>query len=217
MIAEMEPEAIARSYDALAQKWQDLPNPQYGMSSLSRALAFAPKSGAALDIGCGSQGRMIGLLLQRGFQVEGIDVSAKMVELARERHSMVVFHHVDISTWDLPRAYNFICAWDSIWHLPMIRQEPVLKKICNGLAPGGVCLLTSVGFDEPGDHGDSRQMGQPLAYGTLGVPRLLELLAEFGCIPRHLEYDQYPELHLVIVAQKKDSQPAGPALNSRTA
>jgi SAM-dependent methyltransferase len=208
IIAAMEPEAIGRSYDALAHTWQDMPNPRYGMASLNRALTFAPKSGAALDIGCGSQGRMIDLLLQRGFQVEGVDVSAEMIALARERHPTVVFHHADISAWDLPRECDFICAWDSVWHLPMILQEPVLKKICAGLAPGGVCLFTAVGFDEPGDHGDSGHMGAPLAYGTLGVPGLLELLSQCDCIPRHLEYDQYPELHLVVIAQKKCGQGA---------
>lgn len=199
----MEPEAIGRSYDALARQWRKLPNPQYGMASLKRALSFAPKTGAALDIGCGSEGRMIELLLQRGFEVEGLDVSAEMVALARERHPTVIFHHAEISAWDFPRAYEFICAWDSVWHLPLVRQEPVLKKICAGLAPGGVCLFTTVGFDEPGDHGDSGQMGVALAYGTLGVPRLLELLPKFGCVPRHLEYDQHPALHLVVIAQKK--------------
>ncbi len=199
----MEPDAIGRSYDALARKWRELPNREYGMAALKRALAFAPKSGAALDIGCGSEGRMIELLLQRGFAVEGVDVSAEMIALARERHPGVAFHHADISAWDFPRAYNFVCAWDSIWHLPMARQEPVLRKICDGLKPGGVCLFTAVGFDESGDHGDSGQMGVPLAYGTLGVAGLLEVLGRCGCVLRHLEFDQHPDLHLVVIAQKQ--------------
>ena len=101
-----------------------------------------------------------------------------------------------------PKKYDFISAWDSTWHLPLKLQEPVLEKISAGLAPDGVHLFTTVGFDEPGDHGDSGHMGVPLAYGTLGIPRLLELLGKFGCVCRHLEYDQYPEKHLVVIAQK---------------
>jgi hypothetical protein len=30
----------------------------------------------------------------------------------------------------------------------------------------------------------------------------LQLLARFGCVCRHLEYDQYPEQHLRVIAQK---------------
>ena len=120
----------------------------------------------------------------------------------RERHPGIPFHHADISQWNLPRKYDFISAWDSTWHLPLKHQEPVLEKICAGLNPGGVHLFTTIGLDAPGDHGDSGHMGVPLAYGTLGIPKLLELLPKFGCVCRHLEYDQYPEMHLYVIVQK---------------
>jgi len=198
----MDPAATGRSYDQLAQCWQDLPNPSYGVVQFERAIQFTKNRGAALDIGCGSQGRMMDSLLRHGFRPEGIDVSAQMIALARKKHPNITFHEADISEWDFPRKYDFISAWDSTWHLPLEQQEPVHEKICAGLAPGGVYIFTTVGFDEPGDHGDSGAMGVPLAYGVPGIPRLLELLPKFGCVCRHLEYDQYPELHLYIIAQK---------------
>jgi SAM-dependent methyltransferase len=198
----MEAEAIGHSYDQLAKGWQDLPNKSYGVAQFERAIKFAKNRGAALDIGCGSEGRMIDLLIKYGFQPEGVDVSAGMIALARERHPLIPFHHADISQWNLPRKYDFILAWDSTWHLPLKDQEPVLEKISEGLNPGGVHLFTTIGFDAAGDHGDSGQMGVPLAYGALGIPKLLELLPKFGCVCRHLEYDQYPEMHLCIIVQK---------------
>ncbi len=201
----MEPEAIGRSYDQIARKWQELPNKSYGIAQFERAIQFVKNRGTALDIGCGSEGRIMDLLLHHGFHPEGLDVSAEMIVLARTRHSSVPFHHAEISQWNFSKKYDFISAWDSTWHLPLKLQEPVLEKISAGLAPGGVHLFTMVGFDEPGDHGDSGHMGIPLSYGTLGTPRLLELLPKFGCVCRHLEYDQYPEKHLVVIAQKSNS------------
>jgi SAM-dependent methyltransferase len=198
----MEAEATVLSYDKLARGWQDIPNKSYGVAPLERAIKFAKNRGAALDIGCGSEGRMIDLLIQHGFQPEGMDVSAEMIALARQRHPGIPFHHADIAQWNLPRKYDFISAWDSTWHLPLKHQEPVLEKICQGLNPGGVHLFTTIGFDAPGDHGDSGHMGVPLAYGALGIPKLLELLPRFGCVCRHLEYDQYPEMHLYVIIQK---------------
>jgi len=199
----MDPEATGRSYDKLAHSWQELPNKSYGVAQFEKAIQFTKKRGHALDIGCGSQGRMMELLIQHGFQPEGLDISAEMVSLARVRHPNIPFHHADISQWEFPRQYDFISAWDSTWHLSLKLQEPVLEKICAGLAPGGVHLFTTIGFDEPGDHGDSGHMGVPLAYGTLGIPKLLELLNKYGCICRHLEYDQYLEMHLYLIAQKR--------------
>ena len=201
----MDPEAIGRSYDQIAQTWQNLPNKSYGIAQFERAIRFTENRGPALDIGCGSEGRMMDFLLRHGFQAEGLDVSAEMIALARKRHPDVLFHHAEISQWNFPRQYDFISAWDSTWHLPLDLQEPVLEKITAGLAPSGVLLFTTIGFDEPGNHGDSGHMGVPLSYGTLGVPRTLELLTQFGCVCRHLEYDQYPEKHLYIIAQKRTS------------
>jgi RimJ/RimL family protein N-acetyltransferase len=39
-------------------------------------------------------------------------------------------------------------------------------------------------------------------HATLGIPKTLQVLAEACCTCRHLEYDQHPELHLYVVAQK---------------
>ena len=39
-------------------------------------------------------------------------------------------------------------------------------------------------------------------YSTLGVNEFLRLITEFGFICKHVEYDQYPENSVYIIAQK---------------
>jgi hypothetical protein len=80
-------------------------------------------------------------------------------------------------------------------------QAPVLKKILHHLTPGGVCIFTTAGLDTPTEKVDS-VMGPPMYYSALGIPNTMKLLWEAGCSCRHLEYDQYPELHLYIIAQR---------------
>lgn len=92
-------------------------------------------------------------------------------------------------------------AWDSLWHLPLPEQEPVLKRMLDALMPGGVCLFTMGGLDAPQEKVDSA-MGPRLYYSTLGIPGMLGVLSDAGCRCRHLEYDQYPEPHLYVIAQK---------------
>ncbi|HEX8325328.1 MAG TPA: class I SAM-dependent methyltransferase [Tepidisphaeraceae bacterium] len=155
----------------------------------------------AFDVGCGCNGRLTDLLLSREFAVEGVDVSERMVALARERHSDVTIHHADICDWALPRQYDFITGWDSIWHVPLDAQADVLAKLCAGLTLGGVLIFTLGGTDEPDEVRDAH-MGPPMYTATLGIPRTLALLTEHGCVCRHLEYDQHPELHTYLIAQK---------------
>jgi SAM-dependent methyltransferase len=194
----MTPEQVAASYDRIADRLLDLST--YGFAQIERAVAFAADRGWSLDVGCGP-GRCFGLLARDGFRTDGIDLSGAMIALARDRHPEARLFHADICRWELPRSYDLIVAWDSVWHVPLAQQEPVLTKLCRGLSAGGVLVFTTGGTDAPSEKQDSC-MGPPMYHATLGIPKTLQVLAEAGCVCRHLEYDQYPELHVYIIAQK---------------
>lgn len=196
----MTPEQVAASYDRLAERWLDLA--AYGFAPVERAVAFVKRKGAALDVGCGT-GRLTGLLRTHGFATDGIDVSPAMLALARDRHPDARLVRADIGEWELPRTYDLIVAWDSVWHVPLSKQEAVLAKLCRGLSPGGVIVFTTGGTDGPEERRDSH-MGPPMYHATLGVPKTLLVLAEAGCVVRHLEYDQRPEAHVYLIAQKPE-------------
>ncbi len=203
----MHPTEIARSYDSIADVWLQPHIQTNGIDQFKRAIQFCPNRGFALDIGCGSSSRFLDLLRDQGFHVEGLDLSKEMLLRARRNRPDIKFHHADICTWEFPRQYDFISAWDSTWHLPLDQQEPVLRKICAGLSPGGVLIFTTGGLDGPTEKSDSA-MGPPVYYSVLGIPETLRLLAQFDCVCRHLEFDQHPEKHLYIIAQKAEPDAA---------
>jgi SAM-dependent methyltransferase len=198
----MTPEETARNYDRIAAYWSGPEfNRENGIEAHRRALQFVRNQGSALDVGCGSSGRFIECLVRAGFQVEGVDFSAEMLRLARERHPAVRFHYANVVTWELPKCFDFITAWDSIWHIPLADQEAVLRKLCRGLTDGGVLLFTCGGVDEPGERTNPFQ-GQPLYHATLGIPRILAILGEEHITCRHLEYDQMPYPHVFLIVQR---------------
>jgi SAM-dependent methyltransferase len=196
----MHPAETAAHYDQIARHWQENTPRDYGVAQLHRALKFAAKNGAALDIGCGSQGRFIDILLEHGFNAEGLDISTEMIVLAQQQSPDATFHTGDICQWPLPKQYEFICAWDSTFHLPLNQQQPVLQKLCAGLAPQGVVLFTC-GGGPAGEISGSFE-GQNFDYSTLGAEEFVRLLTQYGCFCRHVEYDQWPEQHVYIIAQK---------------
>lgn len=198
----MTPKETARSYDQIADHWDsDQFNRENGLSQHKRALQFLKERGSAIDIGCGSSGRIIDLLLEEGFEVEGLDISAEMLRLARMRRPNLTYHQADICEWSFEHRYNFISAWDSIWHVPLRDQASVLEKLCHALDDGGVLIFTSGGLDTPGDV-TNPFLSQPLYHAALGIPKLLEILSENQCVCRHLEYDQFPEPHIYLIAQR---------------
>jgi len=196
----VSPAETAKRYDELAACWQQATPLNYGVPQLERAISFTRQRGAALDVGCGSHGRFIEFLSRQGFATEGLDISAEMIALARQRAPQATFYTADICEWELPKAYDFISAWDSTFHLPLDQQAPVLKKLCAGLAPGGVLLFTC-GGEAAGEISGCFQ-GQELGYSTLGVEEFVKVIGESGCWCRHVEYDQFPEKHVYVIAQK---------------
>lgn len=198
----MKPNAVAKSYDQLAERWAgDEFDQQNGIAQHQRALAFARKQGSALDLGCGSSGRILELLVQHGFEAEGLDISTRMIELAKSHHPQLTFYHADICSWAVPKTYDFISAWDSIWHIPLAEQKRVMNNVLAALNPGGVCIFTLGGTDQPDERSDAA-MGPPMYHSTPGIPRALRIVADADCICRHLEYDHYPDMHAYIIVQK---------------
>ena len=198
----MKPEETASHYDRLALFWQrQHVQSTYGLAALERAIQFTENKSTALDIGCGSSGRFIDVLIRHGFTPTGLDISVEMITLAKQLHPDVTFYAEDICTWQLPHQYDLITAWDSSFHLPLEAQKPVLKKMCEGLNPKGILLFTcggTIGAEEISGGFE----GERFDYSTLGVNEFLRLVMEFGCLCKHVEFDQFPENHVYIIAQK---------------
>ena len=200
----MDHAAIASAYDALAERWLDGRfSQQNGIAQHARALAFlAPGlEGWALNVGCGCNTRFNAAMRDHGLRIEGIDISARMIALARDADPAVLLHHADVCEWQPPRSYRFMSAWDSIWHVRLEEQRPLMLKLMHALEPGGVFIFTAGGLDAPDAHVDS-SMGPEVQYSTLGIPGLLDVVREAGCVCRHLEFDQFPEKHLYLIVQR---------------
>jgi SAM-dependent methyltransferase len=94
---------------------------------------FKPKAGEKLlEVGCGI-GAFLIAAKQRGWLVEGVDISARALEVSRSIHGLPVYHGtleaLDISYG----AYKAIVCWEVLEHLPCPRQflthvRKLLKK-----------------------------------------------------------------------------------------
>lgn len=198
----MNPIDTGKAYNQITHLWErDEFNRNNGIEEHDRAIAFVENRGHALDVGCGCTGRIIDLLLENGFKPDGVDISDKMISLAKKRHPAINFHQKDICEWVLPKKYDFITAWDSIWHVPLAQQENVIAKLISSLSTNGVLIFSCGATDDQGEHKDDF-MGPELYYSTLGINGFIKLIMSLGCTCRHFEYDQYPELHSYFIVQK---------------
>lgn len=154
-----------------------------------------------MDIGCGCTGRFIRLIEKEGFTPIGIDVSSEMLNIARKQHPDIEFIQADICALSLSEKYDFITAWDSIWHVPLAEQRAPDDQNYQQSKYRWYFYLFVWRYSRRGGHTDDF-MGPEVYYSTLGINGFLTLFIELGCVIRHLEYDQYSELHTYLIIEK---------------
>lgn len=121
---------------------------------------YEPEPGdRMLEVGCGN-GMFLLLARDRGWEVEGIDLSESAVRAGRETHGLPV-QEADFAQYDAePGAYRAIVAWEVLEHLPDPRG--FLAKARTLLRPGG-----SLVFSVPNE---GRKVPHPATRGPASLP-----------------------------------------------
>lgn len=95
--------------------------------------------GVAIELGCGI-GHGLLFLLEKGFEVYGVDTSAHALGILRERMPQGAKAHLieaDFSEWELPRA-DVIAAGFSLFFLSQEKHDSFLPKMLDAIKPGGL-------------------------------------------------------------------------------
>ncbi len=100
-------------------------------------------TGHLLDLGCGAGEPFARFFLDRGWQVTGVDFSAKMLELAARYAPQMHAIYSDMRNLDFePDKFNAVAAVYSLFHVPRADHRPLFEKINQWLKPDGRFLFT---------------------------------------------------------------------------
>lgn len=102
------------------------------------ALDAAGPTPRAIDFGCGS-GYMEGFLAGRDLDLLGLDVSAKMLERARETYPRWHFEQADIYAFQTDERFHLVMENAVLHHL--VDYEVLVDKMAELTLPGGVLFL----------------------------------------------------------------------------
>ncbi|MBB1126993.1 class I SAM-dependent methyltransferase [Thiospirillum jenense] len=140
--------------------------------------------GKLLDLGCGSGVPVCQHFLHYGWEVTGIDISANMLELARQSNPDGVFHQADMVEYEMAESrYDAITAIYSLFHLTLANQSSVFIKVQRALKPGGQFLFAYATQDYTGYaefSGNLSFLGVMLPYHHTTPDKLLAELASIG-------------------------------------
>lgn len=197
----MDTQKLGEHYSRIADWWEDeITDSKYGVEYVERAIRRVKNKGKALDVGCGSGGRIIDTILSEGFSLTALDVSEGMINIAKNKHHDVDFINTDILSWESEDRFDLIVAWDSTFHASSKEQKPIVVKMCSHLAPDGVLLFT--GSYSNGDIIGEDMNGVGFEYGSLHYLEYLQIMEDCECDFVIMERDQPHPGHVVYVCKK---------------
>jgi len=108
---------------------------------IDRFLDCLPKGAKILDIGCGP-GTFTGYVANKGYKIKGIDLSSKMINIAREKVPGIDFKVADMRKLSYEgEVFDGLLAAYSLIHIPSKEMVATLKGFYRILQKGGVLLV----------------------------------------------------------------------------
>ncbi|MFF2940065.1 class I SAM-dependent methyltransferase [Streptomyces niveus] len=181
--------AVRESYDTVAVDYVERVPPPAELDPLSRAMlaGFAELVRTAgpepvADLGCGP-GRVTAHLAGLGVSAFGVDLSPKMIGLARSAYPNLRFAVGSMTALETgDDELGGILAWYSTHHTPPRWLPAVFAEFHRTLAPGGHLLWGNFVGDER--LTPTRGYGRPVSYESYLLPlhRMIGLLEEAGLV-----------------------------------
>jgi SAM-dependent methyltransferase len=121
----------------------------------------SPGARTLLDVACGTGAHLE--ILRIWYQVEGVDLSPEMLEVARTRLGDVPLQVADMRTLDLGRRFDAVtCLFSAIGYVTDPGEmRSTIQRLADHVAPGGVLIVD--GWVRPEDWGDDYRGGPDVA------------------------------------------------------
>lgn len=170
------------------------------ITDIETTLALVKKDNPkVLEIGCGN-GRDAQEICKRTNNYLGIDISEKLVELARQKVPSATFEVVDIESFEFPKELDAIFAFASLIHVQKNELRDVLSKAFSALNSGGVFLL-SMKYAETYKESTKEDEFGVRTYYLYSQDDIKELSTGFTIIKNEL-HDLRGQMWLEVLLQK---------------
>ena len=197
----MANDLVKKGYEKVADDYAAKRNQFESIKYLEIFSKLIEKGKTILDIGCGGGKPVDEFLVKHGFVVNGIDISERMIELARNNVPEAFYEVKDMS--DLSEeeyCVDGIVSFYAIFHTPREKHQEILNKFSSFMPKGGAILITMGSSEWEGTEDDFH--GAKMFWSHYGADKNKELVENAGFEIILNEITSSEEKHQVIIAKK---------------
>lgn len=175
-------EVVREGYDRIAERyvaWVEQSRSAARQRHTDEILEQVAPGAAVLELGCGAGGPTTRALAER-FDLTGVDISSRTIELARERVPGARFIAADMMNVDFPAGtFAAIAAFYSLIHLPRTELPDMLARIVRWLEPGGSLFAVMGARSQPLGYGEEF-FDVPMIWSSYDPSKNRRLIEEAG-------------------------------------
>jgi SAM-dependent methyltransferase len=181
----MDPkDVVEQGYDRIGDEYERWSAAKVADSARERYLSVLldglPGGATVLDLGCGS-GALLTRHLAERFRVTGVELSSRMVALARRNVPDATLICADMASVTFaPDSFDGVCAFYSLTHLPREELPPLLHKVASWLKPGGLFVASMSSAEDPGCVENDWVGGIPMYFAGYAAQKNEELVKATG-------------------------------------
>lgn len=192
---------VKQGYEKAADNYAANRNQFESIKYLDEFATLVPKGKTVLDVGCGAGKPVDEFLIKHGFAVNGVDISERMIELAKQNVPQAFYEVKDMTEMEEGEyCVNGIVSFYAIFHTPRENHQNILKKFASFMPNGGHILITMGSSEWEGTEEDFH--GAKMFWSHYGAEKNTELVASAGFKIVLNEIDgQANEKHQIIIAQ----------------
>lgn len=178
---------VIKIYDEIAEKYDEAFDANLDRPFLDKFLKFLKKGNKILDIGCGT-GSLTNYFFKKGIIVEGIDLSTKMIEIAKGNYPKIPFRKIDIRKMNYrENSFDGVWAAYSLFHVNKKEFLKAVKKIRDILKSNGIFGLVMQEGEGETKMEDPFLPGEYIYFWLYSQKELRDILQKNGF--RVLTYD----------------------------
>lgn len=167
---------VEESYDKMGETYHNFRDNEKFNTELVKFTELLPSSAQVLDAGCGVGTPVSQFLVRKGFQVTGVDISKKMIDLAKENVPEANFYHRNILTLDFPNdSFEGIICIYTLWHIPRTNHSSIIENFHRMLKDNGILVLNTGTYES---EGMSEFFGEPMLWSTNNPKKTLAFVKE---------------------------------------